>query len=120
MGFLEAVEEDDRVNSPFRLPVQCVNRPDLDLRGFAGTITGGTVRVGGPVMVLPCGARSSSVARIVTFDGDREQAVAEESVTITLATRSTAVVATCTARSTGPGRSLTGSAPTSSGWAKAT
>ena len=68
----------------FRLPVQWVNRPDLDFRGFSGTVVGGSIRPGDTVRVLPSG-RTSTVERIVTFDGDRDRAVTDESVTLTLA-----------------------------------
>ena len=83
---LETVEVDGDADrrKPFRLPVQWVNRPNLDFRGFAGMIASGTVRPGDPVRILPSG-RTTTVARIVAFGGDREQAVAGESVTITLA-----------------------------------
>jgi bifunctional enzyme CysN/CysC len=83
--YLDAVEVDqDRVRAaPFRLPVQLVIRPDLDFRGFAGTVASGVVRAGDPVRVLPSG-RESRVARIVTYDGDLEAAVAGQSVTLTL------------------------------------
>jgi bifunctional enzyme CysN/CysC len=85
MGYLEGVQvDDDRQSGPFRMPVQWVNRPDLDFRGFAGEIVGGTVRVGDAVRVVPAGT-TSTVARIVTLDGDLEEAVAGQSVTITLA-----------------------------------
>ena len=67
----------------FRLPVQWVNRPSLDFRGFSGLIASGAVRPGDPVRVLPSG-RTSRVARIVTMDGDLPQAVAGQSVTLTL------------------------------------
>jgi bifunctional enzyme CysN/CysC len=84
MGYLETVEIEDLVqHQPFRLPVQWVNRPNLDFRGFAGTIVGGTVRPGDKVKVLPSG-RESRVARIVTMDGDLDRAVAGQSVTLTL------------------------------------
>jgi len=84
MGYLETVEIEDRVqHQPFRLPVQWVNRPNLDFRGFAGTIVGGTVSPGDRVKVLPSG-RESRVARIVTMDGDLDRAVAGQSVTLTL------------------------------------
>jgi len=69
---------------PFRLPVQWVNRPNLDFRGFAGLISTGTVAPGDAVRVLPSG-RTSTVARIVTQDGDLAHAVAGQSVTLTLA-----------------------------------
>ena len=85
MGYLETVEVDSDVHSaPFRLLVQWVNRPNLDFRGFSGRIVGGTVRPGDRVRVLPSG-RQSTVARIVTKDGDLNSAVAGQSVTITLA-----------------------------------
>jgi bifunctional enzyme CysN/CysC len=84
VGHLETVEiADDRTAGPFRLPVQWVNRPDLDFRGFSGQIVGGTVRPGDRVRVLPSG-RESTVARIVTADGDLDLAVADESVTLVL------------------------------------
>jgi bifunctional enzyme CysN/CysC len=84
MQFLETVEiEDDEQAKPFRFPVQWVNRPNQDFRGFAGTIASGTVRVGDAVRALPSG-KQSRVARIVTADGDLEQAVAGQSVTLTL------------------------------------
>ncbi|WP_066801156.1 sulfate adenylyltransferase subunit CysN [Sphingomonas soli] len=83
---LEAVELDvDAAQAqPFRLPVQWVNRPNLDFRGFAGMISSGSVKPGDKVRILPSG-RTTSVARIVALGGDRPQAVAGESVTITLA-----------------------------------
>ena len=81
---LETVQVDDEVQSlPFRLPVQWVNRPDLDFRGFSGQIAGGRVRPGDPVRILPAG-RSSTIDRIVTFDGDLDEAVAGQSITLTL------------------------------------
>ncbi len=69
---------------PFRLPVQWVNRPNLDFRGFAGTVAGGTVRPGDAVTVAGSG-RASTVKRIVTADGDLEEARAGDAVTLTLA-----------------------------------
>ena len=82
---LETVEISDRaVRGAFRMPVQWVNRPDLDFRGFSGTVVGGEVRPGDGVRVLPSG-RTSTVERIVTFDGDLDVAVAGQSVTLTLA-----------------------------------
>jgi bifunctional enzyme CysN/CysC len=86
MGYLETVEVDDGLmqRAPFRLPVQWVNRPNLDFRGFAGSIAGGTIRPGDRVRVQPSG-RESTVARIVTRDGDLDRAVAGQSVTLTLA-----------------------------------
>ncbi|MFZ9086147.1 MAG: sulfate adenylyltransferase subunit CysN [Steroidobacteraceae bacterium] len=85
MQHLESVEvERNLAGRPFRLPVQWVNRPNQDFRGFAGTIASGRVRQGDAVRVLPSG-RQSTVARIVTLDGDLEEAVAGQSVTLTLA-----------------------------------
>jgi bifunctional enzyme CysN/CysC len=84
MGYLETVEIEDRLqHQPFRLPVQWVNRPNLDFRGFAGTIVSGTVSQGEKIRVVPSG-RESRVARIVTMEGDLERAVAGQSVTLTL------------------------------------
>ena len=83
---LETVEldNDGEQGSPFRLPVQWVNRPNLDFRGFAGQIASGTIRRGDAVRILPSG-KTSSVSRIVTLDGDLDEAVAGQSVTICLA-----------------------------------
>ena len=70
-------------SAPFRMPVQWVNRPNLDFRGFSGLIASGVIQPGDPVRVLPSG-KTSKVARVVTYDGDRAMAVAGEAVTITL------------------------------------
>ncbi len=67
----------------FRMPVQLVSRPDQSFRGYAGTIASGLVRKGDAITVYPSG-QTSYVARIVTFDGDRDEAFAPEAVTITL------------------------------------
>jgi bifunctional enzyme CysN/CysC len=84
LAHLEAVDvETDRLSRPFRMPVQWVNRPNLDFRGFAGTVVNGRVRSGDPVVVASSG-RTSHVARIVTMDGDLAEAVAGEAVTLTL------------------------------------
>ncbi len=82
---LEEVEISNTVEQeqPFSMPVQWVNRPNLDFRGFAGLVATGTIRPGDPVRVLPSG-KTSEVARIVNFDGDRDLAVAGESITLTL------------------------------------
>ncbi|MBU2134765.1 MAG: sulfate adenylyltransferase subunit CysN [Alphaproteobacteria bacterium] len=81
---LESLDvEDDLREKPFRMPVQWVNRPDLDFRGFSGLIATGTISPGDRVKVLPSG-RESTVARIVTMTGDLPRAVAGQSVTITL------------------------------------
>lgn len=68
---------------PLRFPVQYVNRPNLDFRGYAGTVAAGSVRPGQRVKILPCGI-STTVSRIVTFDGDRAQAEAGEAITLVL------------------------------------
>ncbi len=84
MGFLESVEiETESDDGPFRFPVQLVSRPNLDFRGFSGTIVGGTVRPGDRVRVLTSGTETT-VARIVTLDGDLEEAVRGQAVTLTL------------------------------------
>ncbi|WP_028864847.1 sulfate adenylyltransferase subunit CysN [Psychromonas aquimarina] len=68
---------------PFRLPVQYVNRPNLDFRGFSGTIAAGTVKVGDSVTSLPSG-KTSTVKSLVTFDGDLQSAFADQAITLTL------------------------------------
>ncbi|OYX00567.1 MAG: adenylyl-sulfate kinase [Caulobacter vibrioides] len=84
MDWLEAVEvEDDLQAKPFRMPVQWVNRPNLDFRGFSGLIASGSIKPGDRIRALPSG-RESRVARIVTLPGDLDQAVAGQSVTLTL------------------------------------
>ena len=83
---LEAVDvpTDHAAAQSFRMPVQWVNRPNLDFRGFAGLIASGQARPGDRVRILPSG-RLSTIARIVTMDGDLDVAVAGQSVTLTLA-----------------------------------
>ncbi len=73
----------DRNLLDFRFPVQHVIRPHLDFRGFAGRIASGTIRTGEEVVVLPSG-RTSSVASIITYDGELEEAFAPQSVVVTL------------------------------------
>ena len=86
LEYLETVEVDlERMESaPLRMPVQLVSRPSADFRGFAGTIAGGVVRPGDEIRVLPRDTRST-VERIVTYDGDLEEAVAGQAVTLALA-----------------------------------
>ena len=84
MCHLESAEiEDDLRKTPFRMPVQWVNRPDADFRGYSGLIASGTVKVCDRVRVLPAG-KESAIRRIVTFDGDLDVAVAGQSVTVVL------------------------------------
>lgn len=81
---LESVEVEDRsAAAPFRLPVQWVNRPNLDFRGFSGTVAGGRVRPGDSVVVASSG-RTSRVKAIVTRDGELPEARAGQAVTLTL------------------------------------
>jgi bifunctional enzyme CysN/CysC len=86
MDFIDTVSVDeDRLQSlPFRLPVQWANRPNQDFRGYSGTVASGVVRTGDRVRVYPSG-RESAVARIVVRDGDVSQAIAGQSITLTLA-----------------------------------
>jgi bifunctional enzyme CysN/CysC len=86
LGYLETVEIDHArlERAPFRMPVQWVNRPHPDFRGFAGLVAGGTVRPGDRVRVLPSG-RESRVARLAAADGDLAQAVPGQSITLVLA-----------------------------------
>ncbi|PSU31333.1 sulfate adenylyltransferase subunit CysN [Photobacterium lutimaris] len=85
LSMLESVDINvDRQAGDFRLPVQYVNRPNLDFRGFAGTVASGTISVGDAIKVLPSG-KHSHVERIVTFDGDLPAAFAGQAVTLTLA-----------------------------------
>ncbi len=84
LDVLESVEvEPAQENSPLRFPVQYVNRPDLDFRGYAGTLAAGSLQVGQRIKVLPSGVEST-VARIVTFDGDLLQASAGQAITLVL------------------------------------
>jgi bifunctional enzyme CysN/CysC len=85
LSFLEEVEvAGDPAAGPFRLPVQWVNRANLDFRGFAGTIASGTVRPGDEIAAMPSG-RTTRVERIVFPGGDLAEAAAGRSVTLTLA-----------------------------------
>ncbi len=86
IAHLEEVEvnSEQEQTRPFRMPVQWVNRPNLDFRGFSGLIAGGSVRPGDAVRVLPSG-KTSTISRIVTLEGDLDEAVAGQSVTLCLA-----------------------------------
>ncbi|MDC7787418.1 sulfate adenylyltransferase subunit CysN [Rhodoplanes sp. TEM] len=85
LDLLETIDvESDPAAAPFRLPVQWVARPNAEFRGFAGTVASGRVAVGDAVVVQPSGA-GSTVARIVTADGDRDAAAAGDAVTLVLA-----------------------------------
>jgi bifunctional enzyme CysN/CysC len=85
LGHLETVDVGTRGNDiGFRLPVQWVNRPNQDFRGFAGTIVAGSVKPGDDIVALPSGRRSK-VARVIGTNGDLEIAIAGQSITLTLA-----------------------------------
>jgi bifunctional enzyme CysN/CysC len=73
----------DRQAKPFRMPVQWVNRPHQDFRGYCGTVASGLVRVGDRVIVLPS-SKGTRITRIATMDGDLESATAGEAVTLTV------------------------------------
>lgn len=84
MQHLEAVPIDEVDQAlPFRLPVQWVNRPNLDFRGFCGQVAGGTIKPGDKIKVMPS-AKESTVRSIVTMDGELDEAVAGQSITLTL------------------------------------
>jgi bifunctional enzyme CysN/CysC len=76
--------DEDRATSPFRMPVQWVNRPNLDFRGYAGTIAGGRLKQGDAIVVANSG-RASKVAKLYVADKLAEQAEAGDAVTVTLA-----------------------------------
>jgi bifunctional enzyme CysN/CysC len=76
--------EGESAASPFRFPVQWVNRPNLDFRGYAGTVASGRINAGDPIVVAASG-RSSTVREIVTYDGPLASAAAGDAVTLTLA-----------------------------------
>ncbi|HHQ4560558.1 sulfate adenylyltransferase subunit CysN [Aeromonas veronii] len=85
LSLLESTEvERELERHPVRLPVQYVNRPNLDFRGFAGTLASGILRVGDKLAVLPSG-KESTVTRIVTFDGELEYALPGQAITVTFA-----------------------------------
>jgi bifunctional enzyme CysN/CysC len=85
LDYLERIDvQSEAANRPFRFPVQWVNRPDSEFRGYAGTVVSGSIAPGDDIVVAASG-RPSRIARIVTADGDRDRAVAGDAVTITLA-----------------------------------
>ncbi len=84
LGCLEAVHIDNEQSANFRMPVQWVNRPNLDFRGYCGRIAAGSIAPGDAVRVLPSGA-TAHVQRIVSMDGDLPHAECGQSVTLTLA-----------------------------------
>jgi bifunctional enzyme CysN/CysC len=85
LDYLETVDvEQGRAGEPFRMPVQWVNRPNLDFRGFAGTIVGGSLRVGDEIAVLPSG-QTTKIGTILSAGVDVEAAEAGDAVTVTLA-----------------------------------
>jgi bifunctional enzyme CysN/CysC len=84
LGYLETVDAHDaEASRPFRFPVQWVNRPNAEFRGFAGTVVAGSVRRGDPVRVLPSG-ETANVEDIVLYHSSLEEAVTDQAVTITL------------------------------------
>ena len=84
LEYLEVVDADKAtLDAPFRLPVQWVNRPNLDFRGFSGTIASGTIEVGDEIIVIPSGKRST-VKEIVTHNGNLDIAREDMAITLTL------------------------------------
>ncbi len=84
LGYLETVRIGDALHAhPFRFPVQWVNRPHADFRGYAGTVAAGSISVGDPVRILPSG-ESANVAGIVLYDDELQRAETNQAVTITL------------------------------------
>ena len=84
LELLETIDTQRELSDlPVRFPVQYVLRPNLDFRGFSGTLASGIIKVGDELVALPSGKRSK-IERIVTFDGDLQEAVAGQAITITL------------------------------------
>jgi bifunctional enzyme CysN/CysC len=82
--YLETIEvAEDRTNRKFRFPVQWVNRPNLDFRGFSGTVASGAVAVGDEVLIASS-RKPARISRIVTMDGDLQSAIAGQAVTLVL------------------------------------
>lgn len=85
LDYLESIDiQSETAGLPFRFPVQWVNRPNMDFRGYAGTVVSGSIAVGDEI-VVPASGRNSRVKQIVTYDGDLVRAEAGDAVTITLA-----------------------------------
>jgi bifunctional enzyme CysN/CysC len=82
LPYLETVDTSRKESAPFRMPVQWVNRPNLDFRGFAGTVVSGEVKPGDEVVILPSGKRTR-ISRIVTREGDLAFADKGRAVTLT-------------------------------------
>lgn len=84
LSLLETINtQSQQHDSPLRFPVQYVNRPNLDFRGFAGTVAAGSLSIGQKVVALPSG-KTSEIDQIVTFDGNKQTAQAGEAITLTL------------------------------------
>lgn len=84
LGLLESASTIDVLqNAPFRFPVQLVNRPNIDFRGFAGTIKSGSIKCGNEILAMPS-MQYSTIDRIITMDGDLQEAVAGQAITLTL------------------------------------
>ena len=84
LEFLETVEVDSAVPEKFAFPVQRVSRPNSEFRGYQGTVAGGRVRVGDPIVAVPSG-QARRVQRIATFDGNLDEASTGEAITLVLA-----------------------------------
>ncbi len=84
MSHLEGVDVTrDDMERPFRLPVQWVNRPNHEFRGFSGTLVSGRVHPGDEIVVLPSG-KASRIEKVVTYGGDQDEAIAGQAITLTL------------------------------------
>src|SRR6185437_8211859 len=83
IDYLETIDIDAETAAPFRFPVQWVNRPNLDFRGYAGTVVSGTVNVGDQVVIAGSG-QTSRIKELVTYDGPLPSAHSGDAITITL------------------------------------
>lgn len=84
IGYLETIDaRSSEVEKPFRMPVQWVNRPNLDFRGFSGTIEAGRIEIGQPVRILPSG-ETANIKKIILFKHELKSAQAGQAVTVTL------------------------------------